>query len=82
MEQLLYCVWRIDGEFQVTDLPVRFRNLNTNELLVMCIRKESEDDDDDIEELIAIATDSDHPQFIGYEMPVIFVSADVEFIQT
>jgi hypothetical protein len=44
---------------------------------------DSEDDDDDtIEHQISMATDSDHPDYIGYEMPLIMVSADAEFIQT
>jgi hypothetical protein len=81
-ETLLYVIWRIDGEFELTDLPVRYRDLNTDELVKICIRKESEDDDDSIEYQIQIATNSDHKDFQGYEMPAIFVSADVEFIQT
>jgi hypothetical protein len=81
-EPRLYVMWRIDGEFNLTDLPVIHRDKSTNELVELCIRMDSEDDDDEIAHQIAMATDSDHPDFMGYEMPLIMVSADVEFIQT
>ena len=81
-EQLLYVMWRIDGEFNLTTLPVIHRDKSTNELLVLCIQMDSEEDDDEIALQIAMATDTDHPDFIGYEIPMILVSADAEFIQT
>ena len=79
---LLYVMWRIDGECNLTVLPVIHRGKNTNELIVLCIQMDSEEDDDEIARQIAMATDTDHPDFIGYEMPMILVSADAEFIQT
>ena len=81
-EQLLYVMWRIDGEFNLTTLPVTHRDKSTNEILVLCIQLNSKEDDDEVARQIAVATDSDHPDYIGYEMPMILVSADVEFIQT
>lgn len=81
-EKHLYVMWRIDGEFSFTDLPIIHKDKSTKELVELCIRMDFENDDNTIEHQISMATDPDHPAFIGYEMPLIMVSADVEFIQT
>lgn len=83
MTERLYVMWRTDGEFNLTDLDPIHQNLDTNELVKLCIQDpEMGLEESEIEEMIAMATDSDDPRFIGYEMPAIFVSSDVKFIQT
>ncbi|ACL81294.1 hypothetical protein [Silicibacter phage DSS3phi2] len=91
MTQRLYCVWRVDGEFSITDIDVSFRDKDFNTIVKEAIRKDAddmgmsaflnkEDKKQHINDLIAIATDSDHPAFIGYEMPMVIV-ADPETIE-
>lgn len=83
MAERLYVMWRTDGEFNLTDLDPIHQTLDTNELVKLCIQDpEMGLEKSEIEEMIAMATDSDDPRFIGYEMPAIFVSSDVKFIQT
>ena len=91
MTQRLYCVWRVDGEFSITDIDVSFRDKDFNTIVKEAIRKDAddmgmsaflnqEDKEQHINSLITIATDSDHPAFIGYEMPMVIV-ADPETIE-
>lgn len=78
--QFLYVLWRVDGDFFLTKLSSDLRSLDRKELLIRCIQEELEDDE--VEEQVNIALDTDHPDYIGYEMPVAFISTDVEFLQT
>lgn len=93
MSQRLFCVWRVDGEFSITDIDVSFRDKDFNTIVTEAIRKDAddmgmsaflnqEDKEQHIKNLIAIATDSDDPSFIGYEMPMVIVadSDNIEFI--
>ena len=80
-ERHLYVLWRVDGDFYFTTLDPELKDLEPNELLNHCIHEELQDaEDDEINELIAMALDTDHPKYIGYEMPVAFISADAEFL--
>lgn len=93
MSQRLFCVWRVDGEFSITDIDVSFRNEDFNTIVAEAIRKDAddmgmsaflnqEDKEQHIKSLITIATDSDDPSFIGYEIPMVIVadSDNIEFI--
>lgn len=93
MTQRLFCVWRVDGEFSITDIDVSFRDKDFNTIVAEAIRKDADDmgmsaflnkeeKEQHIKSLIATATDSDDPSFIGYEMPMVIVadSDNIEFI--
>lgn len=90
MNKRLYCVWRVDGEFNITDLSSDFQDKDKNTILIEAIKKEAEnisfeneqDKQKYVENTIAISTDPDCPWFIGYEMPVVFVTDEsvLEFI--
>lgn len=83
MAERLYVMWRIEDEFNLTDLDPVHQTLDTNELVKLCIQDpEMGFEESEIEDMITMATDFDDPSFIGYEMPIIFVSSDVRFIQT
>ena len=77
----LYVLWRFDGDFYFTKLDPDLKDLEPGELLNHCIHEEMKDaEDDEIEELISMALDTDHPWYIGYEMALAFISADAEFL--
>ena len=79
----LYCVWRVDGELELTDLDPKYQGKSTNELVRRCITApDTGFKEQEIEDLLRTALDTEASDFIGYEMPCIFVSSDVKFIQT
>ena len=89
---MYYVLWRIDGPFNLTAVPAAnapSEGAPTNEWLVAAIKTQNDcdkmqpnggDTDEDLAEQIAIATDSDHPHFMGYEMPTIFHGDNIKFI--
>lgn len=93
MSQRLFCVWRIDGDFFITDIDVSFRDKDFNTIVAEAIRKDAddmgmsaflnkEDKEQHIKSLISTATNPDDPWFIGYEMPMVIVADpdNIEFI--
>jgi len=93
MTQRLYCVWRVDGEFSITDIDVSFRDEDFDTIITEAIRQDAddmgmsafhnlEDKENHINNLIAIATDPNDPYFMGYEMPMVIVAnpETIEFI--
>jgi len=85
-EPRLYCLWRISGDFNLTELPGTVAGTSPQELIVMCIRAEQPFvvgmTDADVIADIARATNPEDPHYVGYEMPIIILSADAVFFGT
>lgn len=73
--KMLYVLWRVDeDEHMLTMLPGGFANKTTNELIELCLHREYAEQPEEMRKLfVAIATDPDHPDYLGYEMPLVFL---------
>ena len=82
----LYVLWRVDHEQHVlTLLDPEHQNLSTDEIVKLAIQIEGEEvgnSPEEIQEMISQATDPDFPEFIGYEMPMLFLAdpTNIEFL--
>lgn len=89
---MYYVLWRLDGPFNLTSVPSDYapsESASSNEWFTAAVKAQNEHDrlapnggetDEEIAEQIARGTDPDHPEFIGYEMPVIFHGDNVKII--
>lgn len=78
-------IWRIDGEFMSTDVeltPEQERSISSNDLIVDVIREEHQPDfsEQEIEELVAVATNPDHHDFQGYEIIAAFHAPEIKYL--
>jgi hypothetical protein len=77
MKEKIYAIWRIDGEFAVTEIHQDYVDqimdnptISDDSLIELCILSEHQDDHSEAElkELISIATDPNYLKFQGYEI--------------
>jgi len=79
---IFYVLWRIDGDFQLSELSEEMFNLpSNNDVLIACLNQEYQENEtgmteEELHAQIAMATDTDSPDFIGYEMPMAFLGPD------
>lgn len=85
-EPRLYVLWRIEGDFTLSDLPGDLAGTSPDILIGYCIKAEQEFTkgmtDDEVLNDIARATLVGDPHYRGYEMPIIMLSTDAVFFQT
>lgn len=82
----LYVLWRVDEDEPIlTLLEPEHKDKTTNELIELCLRYEYGDQPEEMVNMfVAAAIDPDHPDYLGYEMPMIFLAdpANIQFLPT
>ena len=87
----VWIIWRLNGDFMTTqvmanDIPKFIQNnpdsASTDSWVKVAIKAEHSDDhsDEEINELILSATETTHPDYVGYEILNIFTCDNINWI--
>lgn len=72
MSDKCYALWRIIGEFKLSEIPENISHKSNNFILKWIIENDPNYTKEDKKFMIEEAFNYDSPYFIGYEMAIVF----------